>query len=159
MCKNTSYAGTRDAANRTIRFDIRQGKLAQWMGQGQQAREYDYVQGYLTGISLRKLKNDRFAAFVVGDIRDPDGFYRDFISDTIRAFEKHGAKLYNQLILLEQLGTVPLRARRQFMGLRKVVKVHQNVLVFYKGDTKKIKDNYKEVLVADFLEDDETALA
>ena len=56
MCNtnNTNFAGTRDAANRTIRFDIRQGKLAHWMGQGQQAREYDYVQGYLTGISLRK---------------------------------------------------------------------------------------------------------
>ena len=56
MCNtdNTNFAGTRDAANRSIRFDIRQGKLAQWMGQGQQAREYDYVQGYLTGISLRK---------------------------------------------------------------------------------------------------------
>ena len=124
--------------------------------------EYDeFLRVYegIIGISLRKLKNDRFAAFVVGDIRDPEGFYRDFISDTIRAFEKHGAKLYNQLILLEQLGTVPLRARRQFMGLRKVVKVHQNVLVFYKGDPKKIKDNYKEVLVADFFEDDETALA
>ena len=54
MCNNTAFAGTRDAANRTIRFDIRQGKIAQWMGQGQQAREYDYVQGYLTGISLHK---------------------------------------------------------------------------------------------------------
>ena len=54
MCNNTSFAGIRDAANRVIRFDIRQGKLAQWMGLGQQRREYDYVQGYLTGISLRK---------------------------------------------------------------------------------------------------------
>ena len=54
MCNNTSFAGTRDAANRIIRFDIRQGKLAQWMGLGQQRREYDYVQGHLTGISLRK---------------------------------------------------------------------------------------------------------
>ena len=56
MCNsnNTNFAGTRDAANRVIRFDIRQGKLAQWMGLGQQRREYDYVQGHLTGISLRK---------------------------------------------------------------------------------------------------------
>ena len=54
MCNYTSFAGTRDAANRSIRFDIRQGKFAQWMGQGQQSREFDYVQGYLTGISLRK---------------------------------------------------------------------------------------------------------
>lgn len=54
MCNNTSFAGTRDAANRSIRFDIRMGKFTQWMGKGQQAREYDYVQGHLTGISLRK---------------------------------------------------------------------------------------------------------
>lgn len=54
MCNNTSFAGTRDAANRSIRFDIRMGKFTQWMGQGQQSREFDYVQGYLTGISLRK---------------------------------------------------------------------------------------------------------
>ena len=50
MCNNTSFAGTRDAANHVIR----QGKFAQWMGLGQQPREYDYVQGRLTGISLRK---------------------------------------------------------------------------------------------------------
>lgn len=54
MCNYTSFAGTRDAANRSIRFDIRKGKFAQWMGQGQQSREFDYVQGYLTGISIRK---------------------------------------------------------------------------------------------------------
>ena len=53
MCNNTSFAGTRDAANHVIRFDIRQGRLAQWMGLGQQRREYDYVQGRLMGISLR----------------------------------------------------------------------------------------------------------
>jgi hypothetical protein len=56
MCNtnNSNFAGTRDAANRTIRFDIRMGKFTQWMGKGQQSREYDYVQGHLTGISLRK---------------------------------------------------------------------------------------------------------
>ena len=56
MCNtnNSNFAGIRDAANHVIRFDIRQGKLAQWMGLGQQRREYDYVQGRLTGISLRK---------------------------------------------------------------------------------------------------------
>lgn len=52
MCNstNTNFAGTRDAANHVIRFDIRQGKLAQWMDLGQQRREYDYVQGHLTDI-------------------------------------------------------------------------------------------------------------
>ena len=55
MCNNNyTFTGTRDAANRIIRFDIRMGKFAQWMGPGQQRREYDFVQGCLTGISLRK---------------------------------------------------------------------------------------------------------
>ena len=118
----------------------------------------DFLRVYenIIGIALRKLKNDRFAIFVVGDVRAPDGFYRDFVSDTIRAFGKHGVRLYNQIILIEQLATAPLRARRQFMGLRKVVKTHQNVLVFYKGDPQKIKDNYGEVRVADLPGEDET---
>ena len=50
----TTFAGTRDADNRTIRLDIRKGKFAQWMGQDQPVREYDYIQGNLAGISLRK---------------------------------------------------------------------------------------------------------
>ena len=37
-------------------------------------------------VALRKLKNDRFAVFVVGDVRDKQGLYRDFISDTKKIF-------------------------------------------------------------------------
>jgi len=36
------------------------------------------------------------------------------------------------------------------MGSRKVVRTHQNVLVFYKGDPKKIKDNFKTISGIDF---------
>ena len=54
MENHTNFAGTRSAANRTIRFDIRRGHFSRWMGQGQQPREYDYVEGRLVGIALRK---------------------------------------------------------------------------------------------------------
>ena len=54
MCKNTSFAGPHDTDNRTIHFDIRRGKFAQWMGKDQQRRKFDFVQGILMGISLRK---------------------------------------------------------------------------------------------------------
>jgi hypothetical protein len=50
--------------------------------------------------------------------------------------------LYNENILLEQYGTAPMRAGKQFDGGRKTVKVHQNVLVFYKGNMKAIKGLY-----------------
>lgn len=92
------------------------------------------------------LKENRFAVWVVGDVRDKKGFYRDFISDTKRAFIDAGALLYNELILIEMAGTAPLRVNNIFPNTRKVIKTHQNVLVFYKGDIKKIKDNYDKEL-------------
>ena len=114
----------------------------------------DFVSAYreIIKIACAKLKKDRFAVFVIGDIRDEKGFYRDFITDTKQAFYDAGLKLYNEMVLLEQIGTGAVRANRTFSGLRKVVKVHQNVLVFYKGEPKKIKDNYTEFVVENIEE-------
>ena len=83
------------------------------------------------------LKPDRFACFVVGDIRDKKGFYRRFVSDTEQAFEDAGARLYNEAILVTAVGSLPIRVGRQFDSGRKLGKTHQNVLVFCKGDPKK----------------------
>lgn len=91
--------------------------------------------------ACNKLKNNRFAVFVVGDIRDSKGAYRDFLSETKRIFRNSGLCLYNESILLEQYGTAPLRAAFNFV-YRKTTKVHQNVLVFYKGDPKEIKRTF-----------------
>lgn len=105
----------------------------------------DFTEAYneIITISCSKLKSNRFAVFVVGDIRDSKGAYRDFIGLTKRAFFKNGLVLYNEGILLEQYGTAPLRAGIIFEAGRKTVKVHQNVLVFYKGDIKQIKHTLK----------------
>ena len=81
------------------------------------------------------LKDDRFACFVVGDIRDTKtGCYRNFVSDTISAFRDAGLELYNEAVLLTMVGSLPIRVGRQFDGYRKLGKTHQNVLVFLKGD-------------------------
>ena len=93
--------------------------------------------------SCDKLKENRFAVFVVGDIRDKKGAYRDFISLTKQCFQDAGLRLYNENILLEQYGTAPIRAGAQFSKSRKTVKVHQNVLVFYKGNMNSIKYNFE----------------
>lgn len=84
--------------------------------------------------SLDLLHDDRFAIFVVGDVRDKKGFYYDFISDTKKIFIENGAKLYNEIILLEMAGTAAMRAEKTFTAKRKTIKMNQNVLVFYKGD-------------------------
>jgi DNA modification methylase len=95
--------------------------------------------------SCEHLKEDRFAVFVVGDVRDKKGFYQNFVSDTIMAFWNCGVILYNEMILLNSVGNAGMRAAKTFNGGRKVIKVHQNVLVFYKGNPKNIKSNYPEL--------------
>ncbi len=99
----------------------------------------DFVKSYRVIIerALDRLKRDRFACFVVGDFRDKKGFYRDFVSTTIRAFEDGGARLYNEAILATSIGSAGMRVGRQFTSGRKLAKVHQNLLVFCKGDWKR----------------------
>ena len=83
------------------------------------------------------MKPDTFSCFVVGDFRDKRGFYRNFVSETINAFQECGALLYNEAILATAIGSAPMRVTKQFESGRKLAKVHQNVLVFCKGDWKK----------------------
>lgn len=87
-------------------------------------------------LAVSRLKPNRFACFVVGDVRDRKGNYRGFVRDTELAFEAAGAHLYNEAILVTAAGSLPLRAGRQFDVARKLGKTHQNVLVFLKGDAK-----------------------
>ena len=85
------------------------------------------------------LRPDRFACFVVADVRDKAGRYRRFVSATEQAFEDAGLCLYNEAILVTALGSLPLpiRVGRSFEAARKLGKTHQNVLVFCKGDPKR----------------------
>lgn len=92
---------------------------------------------HIIAAGLALLRPDRFACFVVGDLRDGQGFYRRFVSDTEQAFEDAGARLYNEAILVTAVGSLPIRVGRQFESARKLGKTHQNVLVFCKGDPRK----------------------
>jgi hypothetical protein len=84
--------------------------------------------------AVGRMKPDTFACFVVGDFRDGRGFYRNFVSTTIDAFEECGARLYNEAILATAIGSASMRVTKQFESGRKLAKTHQNVLVFCKGD-------------------------
>ncbi len=99
----------------------------------------DFLLAYRSIInkSINKLKNGHFAIFVVGDVRGEDGYYLDFISDTKKAFIDSGAKLYNEAILLDPIGTAMIRANNNFQS-KKLVKVHQNILCFKKLGNEKI---------------------
>lgn len=99
----------------------------------------DFLDAYrhIVRESLALLAPNRFACFVVGDVRDPKGMYRGFVADTIAAFEDAGAHLYNEAILVTAVGSLSIRVGNQFTVSRKLGKTHQNVMVFVKGDPKK----------------------
>ena len=95
--------------------------------------------------ALGCLKDDRFAVIVVGDVRNKKtGCYYDFCGDIKRIFRDNGAELYNEIIIVETGASTALRAGR-YMESRKVAKMHQNILVFYKGNTKNIKSNFPKI--------------
>ena len=81
--------------------------------------------------SCKHLKKGCLACFVVGEVRDKNGFYLGFVPDTIKAFEKCGMKFYNEAILLNAIASASMRANGN-MKSKKLVKVHQNILVFKK---------------------------
>jgi hypothetical protein len=98
-----------------------------------------------------RLKNDRFAVCVVGDVRDKKGNYYDFVGDTVQAFRDAGLHYYNEAILVTSVGSVAMRVGKQFTASRKLGKSHQNVLVFVKGDGKRAAQACGEVNVDDAL--------
>ena len=107
------------------------------------------------------LKENRFLVVKVAEIRDKNtGEYRNFVGDNITIMKEVGFKYYNEITLVNAIGTAPIRANNS-MRNRKIVKVHQNVLVFYKGDIDKIQEDFPaeaydedDELFAAFKEDD-----
>ena len=102
-----------------------------------------------------RLKNDRFACFVVGEVRDNRGNYYDFVGDTVEAFKAAGLNYYNEAILVTSVGSLPIRAGKQFSASRKLGKTHQNILVFIKGDGKKAAQACGDIFI--HLQDEDEA--
>ena len=104
----------------------------------------EFLRGYRAAItsSVNRLRDNRFAVFVVGEVRDPRGLYRNFVGETVRAFLDAGMSLYNEAILVSGGAGTAVRVGRPFSRYRKLGKVHQNILVFYKGDVKRIPEDF-----------------
>lgn len=92
------------------------------------------AQAGIIAAAVARLKDDRFAVWVVGDVRDTQGFYVNLPGRTVEAFEAAGARFYNEAILVTAVGSLPIRTGRQFTAARKLGRTHQSVLVFVKGD-------------------------
>ena len=100
--------------------------------------EYDaFLASYeeIIDAAVARLRDNRFALFVVANFRDKrTGLYHDFVGDTVRIFERAGLGFYNEAVLVTVCGSAPIRAANIFESGRKLVRTHQNVVMFVKGD-------------------------
>jgi hypothetical protein len=96
--------------------------------------------------AVARLRDNRFAVIVVGDLRDKEGKYYGFVADTINIMYNLDCPLYNDAVLVTAVGSLPVRVGAQMRSGRKLGKTHQNVLVFFKGDPKKIKVNFPSTI-------------
>ncbi len=95
------------------------------------------------------LRENRFAVVVMSNVRGgKKGGYHDICSDITRIMQRNGLVLYNEIILVNAIGSAAVRAGKQ-MKNRKVVRVHQEVLVYFKGDPQTIKSTFPDVEVAE----------
>lgn len=54
---NLPFAGRRENSGKPIHMDIRRGHFCQWNGKDQPMKEFDFVRGRLTGITIRKYES------------------------------------------------------------------------------------------------------
>ena len=116
----------------------------------------DFIAIYQSIISklYKKLKDDSFVVWVIGEVRGKDGNYYNFLGDTIKCFLNAGFNYYNEIVLATVIGSAAMRACAPFKKGRKVAKIHQNVLVFCKGDGKKATERLGDVEVKEITEQD-----
>jgi hypothetical protein len=100
------------------------------------AADFDQAYREILALGLERLNPDRFAVLVVGRYRNKDGGLRDLVGQTVQAMERAGARFYDEAILLNNVGTGAVRARKQMETSRKLVRLHQHALVFVKGDSR-----------------------
>jgi DNA methylase len=106
-----------------------------------------FLVGYDSAIraACAHLRNNRFACFVVGDARGPDGSYYGLPWRTVEYFTAAGLRLYNNAVLVTAAGSLPIRTAKQFTTSRKLGTTHQHVLVFVKGDARKATEAIGEI--------------
>jgi len=107
----------------------------------------DFFEVYKSALenTYSRLKPNRFAVVVTSEVRGKAGNYIGLVPRTIEFMVNAGYHFWNEMVLINSAGTLPLRAGKSMNASRKVGRMHQNVLVFYKGDPKKIKANMGNV--------------
>jgi DNA modification methylase len=101
---------------------------------GYSMSDFDEAMRVIVLKATRCLAMNRFSIWVISDYRTADGSYA-MLPSKLRFWQRDaGMKLYNEAILLNVAGSLPIRAGKQFQSTRKLGRMHQEILIFLKGD-------------------------
>ncbi len=96
--------------------------------------------------TVNKLKENRFACIVIGEVRHKNtGVYLGIVPKIIQIMCDAGLNYYNEIILQTPIGNLHMRAGAYMSNARKIGKQHQNILVFYKGNPKNINKHFEKL--------------
>lgn len=96
--------------------------------------------------TVQKLKENRFACIVIGEVRHKNtGVYLGIVPKIIQIMCDAGLHYYNEIILQTPIGNLHMRAGAYMSNARKIGKQHQNILVFYKGNPKNINNHFEKM--------------
>ena len=95
-------------------------------------------------IAINHLNDNCFFVVMTGDSRDKNGAYYGCEAEHELFFKEQGLYIYNKIVYLECEFTRLAQAKKT-LDYRKFPKREQKILVFYKGDIKKIKELYPPI--------------
>lgn len=115
----------------------------------------DFLRKYeaILKCSADLLSEDSFFVIVVSEVRADQqdlthSQYLGLVPDTIKILQDScGLHYYNEIILENAIGSLPIRAPKSFDKTRKIGRHHQNILVFYKGKIEHIESKFGKVLM------------
>jgi len=99
-------------------------------------------EGYKKAIAA--MNDNTFFVVMTGDSRDKNGAYYGCESEHELFFKEQGLHIYNKIIYLESEFTRFSQAKKTLHS-RKFPKADQKIIMFYKGDMKKIKELYPNI--------------
>lgn len=99
-------------------------------------------EGYKKGIEV--LNDNCFFVIMTGDSRDKNGAYYGCEAEHELFFKEQGLHIYNKIVYLECEFTRLAHAKIT-LNYRKFPKREQKILVFYKGDIGKIREQYPPI--------------
>lgn len=110
--------------------------------------EFLYKYSAILYKAAERLRHNSFFVIVVSEVREEcrgieKSNFVGLVPDTIHILrDKCSLHYYNEIIVMNNIGSLPIRAPKYFDQSRKIGRMHQNVLVFYKGDLSAIEKKF-----------------